>query len=462
MKLRNSLNQWADAHTFYSLLTQKVSNVNQKIAQAEDKWRRGVVQGSPNGHLMKDNSFFRTLKKEKKIYLFHVTSKLNSVLASKNLYPSGGCLVGSVYCTPITCQNGKLRLHNLGKYILEEEAPRSLKSKESNPKKPDCLIIEVALPNTMGNNLIGIDYLRLGSIHFNIYKELEYLLSSKERYKLRERILTGVKRSLEFLSVCNKYLYSNQKIEATKFFSLLTSTTKVLPVLGYLYFEVLVEYILLYQDNEKAKIYAELGEFYNPTSKNLVFKLFPELLVNFKLSCFKPTLKTIISSLRQSKAFSNLDKDHLESYLVERLAFFVNTKLFGSYVGPINFTKLKWDFETVTRYMKPLIGHFLYRELRNFGRYPDFYYYFGHHQALQVWNYWNHMDIVIPFSGALPKGEIGINPAYPDLKYKIYKGKTYRDSVFTFIEPVKQLEIKLVPRLVDLKYTFMHASKKEG
>ena len=40
-----------------------------------------------------------------------------------------------------------------------------------------------------------------------------------------------------------------------------------------------------------------------------------------------------------------------------------------------------------------------------------------------MWNYWNQMNIAIPFNGVIPKGEIGVNPGYANLKYRIYQGK---------------------------------------
>lgn len=65
------------------------------------------------------------------------------------------------------------------------------------------------------------------------------------------------------------------------------------------------------------------------------------------------------------------------------------------------------------------------------------------------------MGIIMPFNGTFPKGEIGINPAFPDLDYKIYQGKTTIEGVTTYIEPEKQLDITLEPKLVDIRNTVM-------
>jgi len=62
---------------------------------------------------------------------------------------------------------------------------------------------------------------------------------------------------------------------------------------------------------------------------------------------------------------------------------------------------------------------------------------------------------MIPFNGITPKGEVGINPAYPDLKYKIYKGNVKKQNGLIFLEPGESQYISVEPRLVELRYTTM-------
>ena len=113
--------------------------------------------------------------------------------------------------------------------------------------------------------------------------------------------------------------------------------------------------------------------------------------------------------------------------------------------------------------MSPLVGHLVHRELRNFGRFPDFYFYFDQFKALQIWNYWNHMGITIPFNGFFPKGEVGINPAYPNLKYHIYRAEISREnSSFMYVTKGEELEINIVPRLVHLRFATMRKREKNS
>lgn len=458
IKLDDNFNQWADTHVFYEMFTHKLSNDSQKIILDEFMWRQKAIQHSPNGKLLIDNSFFHCLKADKKIYLAHVSPNLKNVLQNNNLHPSGGCLVGAIYCTPLIKDTNGLRMHNLGKYIFEEEAPKLLNNNKSNSL--GIIIIEIDLQNVTKNNLIGIDYLRLGKIHFNIYKELEYLLSSKERYNLEEISISRIRKSLEYLSLCNKAYYLDNKVNPYNFLKLFIETMEYLPILGYFYFEILSEYIMLYQDNNLSLNYRMLGEFYSPSYKNLIPNQYPKLPTNFSLRQFKPSLSTLITYLKDNKIFSKLNTDHLLTYITDRIIFLTNARLLSQESGLINWNRFKWDFENLSYNATPLVGHIIHRELRSFGRYPNFYFYFDQYKALQIWNYWNHMNIAIPFNGIIPKGEIGINPAYTDLKYKVYTCKIKKYPENTYLIPDKQITVNIEPKLVNLKFAFMRSKDK--
>ncbi len=78
------------------------------------------------------------------------------------------------------------------------------------------------------------------------------------------------------------------------------------------------------------------------------------------------------------------------------------------------------------------------------------------YKALQAWNYWNHLDVVLPFNATMPKGEVGINPAYPALEHVIFRAEKVEDGL---VEPVEQLDLSIAPRLVDLRYALMRSPK---
>jgi len=153
--------------------------------------------------------------------------------------------------------------------------------------------------------------------------------------------------------------------------------------------------------------------------------------------------------------------EHFVSYVVDRLIFLTNARLLSCESELIDWSRFKWNFDNLSRHATPLVGHLIHRELRSFGRYPNFYFYFDQYKALQVWNYWNSMDIALPFNGIIPKGEIGINPAHADLNYKIYTCKAKHDLDKTYLEINKRINIDIEPRMVNLKFIFMRSKDKK-
>jgi hypothetical protein len=235
---------------------------------------------------------------------------------------------------------------------------------------------------------------------------------------------------------------------------LLAAATARLPILGYLYFEALSEYLMLHSTSPETERLKELGELNNQLYKEVLFAAFPGMAGAFNLSEFRPTSESMKLLLEQIDP--TINADHAQRYLVERISFLVNARLLSPDGTRQNWHYTRWEFDSLCERVAPLVGHLIHRELRTFGRYPDFYFYYDQHKALQVWNYWNHMDIVAPFNGTIPKGEVGINPAYPDLKYSIYLGEPTANGI---VRPVKELDLRITPRLVDLKFTLMRDSR---
>jgi len=295
-------------------------------------------------------------------------------------------------------------------------------------------------------------------LHLNIYKNLLYLLSHHEREQLEGSCIKRIRSSLEFLNYCTNAYFNVGSINFKDFMSLFLAACNNLPILGYFYFEVLCEYIMLHQDNNNAKRYHDLGEFYCYTYKDLIYTVVPKLTENFSLKMFSPSEDKIIDYIRQGSIISNFSPNDFKKYIIERLIYLINSRLLS--VNAIEWQKVLWNFDSLINITGPLLGHLIHRELRTFKRYPDFYYYFDQLKALDIWNYWNHMNVVVPFNGVFPKGEVGINPAYPDLKYKVFKSKTvFRDNLM-LLELIKELKIRIAPRLVDPKFTTLRNKLK--
>lgn len=454
--VNNGFKNWSEAHTFYNLYSEprKREDDENIINKKEYSWRRYLLNKSPNGELLIKNNFFKELNKEK-ISLLHINTNLKKIKETGFLYSSGGCLIGSVYCTPLIKKEKDLRFHNLGRYIYEKEIPAVLEKNNKTHKEITPLIIEANLKNETKNNLVGINYLKIGKIHLEIYERLSYLLSNKERNKLEEKVVQSIRRGMDFLCCCNKAFYSSSDFDSEKFFRKLCDSVDHLSILGYFYFEAINEYLFLFDESEQTKKYARRGEFNNYLYKNLMYDIHPELLENFKLSEFRPDKKSLEKLLKKKKSLRAIDPLAFFDYVRKRIIFWVNAFLLSGEEKVIGWRDLEWKYSSLKPSLKPLLGHLIHRELRNFGRYPDFYFYFDQQKALEIWNYWNHQNILVPFNGLIPKGEVGINPAYSATKCRVFTGDVYNRNNDLFIEKKKELDIKIAPKLVDPRHTFM-------
>ena len=273
--IRNTLNYWSNSHIFYGQFDNSPKKEFCKELKDEYLWRENMSSDSINGGLIRNNSFFNGLKSNNKQFLAHITYGLDDILNSKSLFASGGCLVGSIYSTPLNLENNRFRMHNLGEYIFDKEA--SILGQKKDSKVPDILIFEIDETPLWNSHLIGIDYLGLGEIHTLIYKDLEYLLSVQERFNLQETINRRVKKSMDFLSLCSSIYYGNYNVNPDLFIQCYTQTIPNLTILGYIYFEVISEYVMLFQDTKISQIYKDLGELYSPSYKNLMYDLQPGL-----------------------------------------------------------------------------------------------------------------------------------------------------------------------------------------
>lgn len=451
MDFLDTYQQWADAHAFFdtTLIPSPAENVNPLARQAA-AWESRLAQETPNGRLLHNNALFNALSGHGKLHLLHVTHALEQISEHGILYPSGGCLVGSIYCAPLTPTDRGFRMHNLAAYVLNKEAPAFLANVGDPDRTPTPLIFEVNLPSQAYRGLAGVDYLRLGSIHLQIYSRLEYLLSKAERYQLRETVVSRAKNSAAFLALAAAMAFQGATVQPASFLRMLDETIPRLPILGYVYFEALAEYLMLHSTNPQTRELAENGEFNNWLYKEMLFASFPRMAGKFDLAKFRPSPGELNALL--ARVDSSIDPTHARSYLTERISYLVTARLFTPGQVPEAWPHTRWEFDSLATQLGPLLGHLIHRELRTFGRYPDFYFYFDQHKALQAWNYWNHMDIIVPFNGTFPKGEIGINPAYPDLNYRVWRAE--QDDI-GHLHPAEQLDLTIAPRLVDIKYTLM-------
>ena len=446
----NKAEFWSIAHVNNDTL-QECLEYSEKSFCSDIGWLKYLIAETPNGSILQKNILY-DIPRNHKVYLAHVTKNFGSILKDGKILSSSGCLVGSIYCTPVIQEREKFRLHNLGEYIFLKEAPKFTKNK----KDVALLLIELELPHSTTTSSIGIDYLKLGMVHFSVFSELSYLLSYDELKELEKATIDAIRKASSLLTVIESFSPESISHNFKKFYGLYKQTITELPILGYFLFEVLCEYIALFQKGEDVDRY----HHYCANFKNLIFSVCPDLTRSFNLGLFQPNFNDIVKYLETINIITKENISSFENYLIQRLRYLIINRFYHNVKHESNTKKsfwqnIEWNLNYLQHQLTPLLGHTIHRLLRNMHRYPNFYFYFDQYKALQIWNYWNHNHIALPYNAVLPKGEIGINPANPSMKYRIFSTKIWHKNGYSYLSKEQELPLMIEPRLAELNMLLM-------
>ena len=423
---------WEDAHTDYTSTVMRPGPAG--LAESEADWRLRLEHRTPGGWLLRGNAMTQTLASGHPIHLMHTTPALDAIRASGQLYASTGCLVAALYCAPLTPEPAGLRPHNLGSYLLETK------------KHTQTLVLEITPGAPVPAK--GIDYLRLGGIHLRTYLQHRSFLTPAEDAQLRQAALGRVRAAAPFLDVLLANATGARTPEA-EFVDRLASAVKVFPFLGYLYFEVLSEYLMLHSTTLETKAYAQAGEMNNRLYKRLAFSAVEGMDKLFDLARFHPGHDRLVELVGQIEPGL---APRVAEYARDRLSHLFAALALDPSQDAASFTFRDSDFDALAVTAPSLLGQAVFREMRIIERYPQLYLAFEHAKALEAWGYWNSQGIATPFNGFLPKGEIGVNPAYPGSGCTVWVAETCEQGL---LHPVHQLDVVCVPRLAELSMTAM-------
>jgi len=433
-----------NAHVDYGALSPDES-------EGQESYWRARLRKAPNGGLIQNNAFLSGLQ-QRTMWFAHITSGLEHVLQTGTLQSSDGALTAALYCVPAYARTGgNFEMHNLGNWIYQE---KTRQMKVGLRSSVDVVLIQITFPSKIHSMPQGIDYTRLGMLHYQIFHEYKYLLSRVEQSELDSRLtgmLTANEPFLVGLEDWDAESCENPE-KATQLLDRIAMHVPGLPILGYLYFEVLLEYLLYYQDDEISRKYLAKGEFYNDHYKSVATRINTSLYrQKFQLHTFGVPTRQLVEIMRsftdKNVIFEQFDEQHFITFMAERLLYYIHTRLWRPDVSTSG-------SDPVRQRYAPLVGHLIYRELRTFDRYIDFYQYFDQLKALAVWNYWNQQHVIIPFNGIIPKGEVGINPAYADdVQLQVFESQVVHTSRNYKLRIVRPLAVRLTPQLVSLHNT---------
>ncbi|MGA5171041.1 MULTISPECIES: hypothetical protein [Streptomyces] len=396
------------------------------LAETESDWRHYLEHSTPNGWLLRHNAMTEALASGQPMYLLHVTRGIDAIRASRELHVSTGCLVGSLYCSPLTSQREGLRPHNLGAYLMRTKPSTTPLICEVTPDAPI--------------RAKGVDYLHLGPIHLRTYLRYQSFLTQAENDQIDRTVLTGTRATAGFLDVALRNA-AGRSTETPEFINQLSDAIAHMPFLGYLYFEVLSEYLMLHSATPETKTYAQAGELNNWICKRLAFAAVDSMDRLFDLARFNPRhhrLVRLIDGLEPALAPGAAD------YVRRRLShLFARTTLHPSQ-DAASFTFQGAELGTLREAAPGLMGQMIFREIRYLPRYPQLYHCFEKAKALEAWNYWNSEGIPTPFNGVVPKGEIGINPAYHRSKVRVWAA---RHDSRGYLHPDEEIQAVVTPHL---------------
>ncbi|MEV7959058.1 hypothetical protein ACIO6T_39255 [Streptomyces sp. NPDC087532] len=406
------------------------------LAQTPADWL-AAHRNTPNGHLLdvNDNTMLATLTSGRPIHLMHTTLALDAIRASGELHGAAGCLVGALYCAPLTATTSGLRPHNLGAYLLET--------------KPDTKALVFEIRPDQPAPAKGLNYLRLGGIHLDTYQQLRGFLTAAEDHRLRQAAVQRVRETAGFLDLLLADARGARTTSPTAFFYQLAAAVKRFPFLGYLYFEVLSEYLLLHSTDPETKAYAQAGEMNNRLYKQLAFAANDTMGRLFNLALFNPNhaqLTEMIGRIEPGLALG------APAYTRRRLPHLFACAALGPSrnVTTVAFRDAAADFDSLAAAAPHLAGQLVFREMRTLPRYPALFPVFEQAKASSVYDYWNREGIAAPFNGVMPKGEIGLNLAYPRATFTAWVAETCERGL---LHPTEQLDLLPVPRLADLRET---------
>ncbi len=422
--------EWEYAHTDHTTPRERAAPAG--LAETEAQWREHLHHRTPNGALMgRSNTMLDALTSGGPLYLMHTTAALDAIRSSGQILGAAGCLVGALYCAPLTPTPDGLRPHNLGSYLMETKGHR------------EVVVIEVTPPSAAPAE--GIDYLRLGGIHLGTYREHRHALTGPEDDRLRAAVVRRVRDSADFLDLLLAEA-SGTATDPAEFLDRLAHAITVFPFLGYLYFEVVSEYLMLHSVSAETLACTELGEMNNRLYKRLAFAAVPTMDRLFDLALFRPDhrrLTELIGAIEPGLA------EAAPAYVHRRLAHLFATTALDAGQDVRTATFHGADFDDLAEAAPRLLGQLLFRELRAHPRYPQLFPLIEQAKAHGVYAYWNSRRITAPYNGFLPKGEIGVNLATP-APVALWTARTCERGL---LHPQEQIDAALHPRLADLHGT---------
>ncbi len=400
---------------------------------------RDIRLATPNKDLLVNETFFKQYRSNEELYLLHITTNFNSIQQSQKILQSAGGMVGTIYCSPlIPLGDDTFQMHNLSEYFYLNE----LKDKS----KASFVIFKVNKSNA-NKNLIGLNHLKLGSAYYKSTVDLLNILNKNEKQTITNRINLSLLKTKKLLLQCNNKSKISI-IDKKKFIDLFLYSIPYNPLFGVIYAELLMEFMYLFQDDKISNNYYEQDQF-----NCFNFKKFRHInKTKFpKLDIFKPDLNDFFHFIKQQKVISNFEQNKFVEYFSVRLFEVLNYSLADG-LKQSDFSTIK-NLNNISNTGKNLIGHLVYRFVRYLPRYEFLYNFFNTYRSCSICNFWNANNVLLPYNSFIPRGEIGINPAYVNEDNISIFSADISNSKNLTLKIHEKLSWKIEPKLLDINTT---------
>ncbi|MBI2096925.1 MAG: hypothetical protein HYT40_02100, partial [Candidatus Sungbacteria bacterium] len=288
-------------------------NLSQKefIKELDLAWFNFFVKNAPNGRVLISNTYNLDFKR---IMLVHLTPSFNEILKTGKVFASGGGLGAAVYCSPVHQDN---TVHNIFEQYFFFQLPKNTKKKIS----AICIEITPDKENTTNVKNWGVDYTNFGEIECQTWKNLKPQIDVSFIKELEKRVFNQIMNNKELI---NTFVgYKLDKLSYGEFEQVYDNLFAKIPSLRFISYEVLAEYILLFQDNKKAYDYSFKGELYNLPHKKFISDLCPSMLKKFNMIDFFISLNKISQYLHSSDIFKQFNQEQFINFIKWRIGFYL-------------------------------------------------------------------------------------------------------------------------------------------
>lgn len=304
--------------------------------ERELAWLKKDRRNAPLGELLTDNRLFQ-VDSDGNIYLIHMTLGKKSILDShhKQMHVSPLAMGAVVHSSPIL-RDRKKPLQQGGRVasIVREhwkniQHRRAVSTKEEERGNYFIAFKVPYLGSESNRTSNWISYLGFGRAYLDAAKEAQedLRLTAEIDFELvKQDVVSQYAQAKKWLSVLALQTHSGSEQEWEQFWEVFVQAREVMPILNQVFFEIVKNYIILYQDDrESLRLFQQSGDSNQENYYKVIFEASPSLQSRFDIDHFRPGFDSLNQALQ--KYISGYDQQSFKEFLLRRFSTFIGAKL---------------------------------------------------------------------------------------------------------------------------------------